>query len=309
MAQGPYAPPANQPGSTAIHKDSSVFVGWATNAIITRGWQNILDTTLGKTSAGNDSSAIGKSGVNGVVSLGDGGSAILTFTSPITNGQGADFAVFENAFNSTFLELAFVEVSSDGINFFRFDAVSLSQDTLQFDNNASIDATNIYNLAGKYQAQYGTPFDLEDLNGTIGLNINNITHIKIIDVVGSIATNFTTFDSQSNKINDPFPTPFPTGGFDLDAVGVIHSLATSINETVSFVERVYPNPVKDVLYIDFTKNETYTYQLIDVSGREISTGTKNDSHLTIDTKEFDKGIYFLTIITTEQKITRKILKQ
>ena len=85
IAQGPYAPPTGLTGSTAIHKDSSVFVGWATNAVITRGWQNSSDTTLGKTTAGNDSSAIGKSGVNGVVSLGDGGSAILTFATPIKN--------------------------------------------------------------------------------------------------------------------------------------------------------------------------------------------------------------------------------
>ena len=29
-------------------------------------------------------------------------------------------------------------------------------------------------------------------------------------------------DSQGHQINDPWPTNFPTGGFDLDAVGVIN---------------------------------------------------------------------------------------
>jgi hypothetical protein len=34
--------------------------------------------------------------------------------------------------------------------------------------------------------------------------------------------NYASCDSQGHQINDPWPTPFPTGGFDLDAVGVIH---------------------------------------------------------------------------------------
>jgi len=310
IAQGPYAPPTGQTGSTAIHKDSSVFVGWATNAVITRGWQNSSDTTLGKTTAGNDSSAIGKSGVNGVVSLGDGGSAILTFATPIKNGSGADFAVFENSFDGQFLELAFVEVSSDGINFFRFPAHTLTQDTVQLDNNANMDATNIHNLAGKYRAQYGTPFDLEDLNGISGLDVNNITHIKIIDVVGSINPTYGTYDNENNIINDPFPTPFPTGGFDLDAVGVIHSLSTSVSENKDFIQKIYPNPVQDMLTIIFTNNQVSTYLITDLSGKEISSEYVNKLQLTINTASFKKGIYFLTIVTTDnQKSIHKIVKQ
>ena len=60
--------------------------------------------------------------------------ATVTFASPIYNGEGPDFAVFENGFDIDdeydptgvlhFLELAFVEVSSDGENFFRFPAVT-----------------------------------------------------------------------------------------------------------------------------------------------------------------------------------------
>jgi hypothetical protein len=34
--------------------------------------------------------------------------------------------------------------------------------------------------------------------------------------------NYASYDSQGHQINDPWPTNFPTGGFDLDAVGVIN---------------------------------------------------------------------------------------
>ena len=64
------------------------------------------------------------------VSLGDGGTVVLTFPQPIGDVPGPDFAVFENGFkafdNSFFLELAHVEVSSDGVNFYRFPSSSLT---------------------------------------------------------------------------------------------------------------------------------------------------------------------------------------
>ena len=72
----------------------------------------------------------------------------------------------------------------------------------------SVNATEIYNLAGKYRAQFGTPFDLEELTGITGLDVNNVTHVKIIDVVGSLNESYASYDSQGNIINDPFPTPF-----------------------------------------------------------------------------------------------------
>ena len=218
LSFGQFAPPAGQTGSTAVHRDSSIIVGWAATCQLSRGPQDISNTGLGLTVTGSANSATGKSGTNGVVSLGDGGSAVLQFNSPIMNGAGWDFAVYENSFNDSFLELAFVEVSSDGVHFFRFPPTSNTQDTMQIDGFGFIDARKINNLAGKYRGTFGTPFDLEELKNEQGLDVNNITHVKIIDVVGCIKDTFATYDFHGNKINDPWPTPFEPGGFDLDAV-------------------------------------------------------------------------------------------
>ena len=308
FAQGPYAPAVGQTGTTAIHKDSTVFEAWASNCELNRGWQNIADTSLGKTTIGNDTSATGKSGVNGLVSLGDGGIATLTFNGFIYNDLGADFAVFENSFDGMFLELAFVEVSSDGVNFFRFDAVSLTQDTQQLDNNANIDATNIHNLAGKYRANYGTPFDLDELSGIAGLDISKITHVRIIDVVGSLNPTFGTTDSQNNKINDPFPTPFPSGGFDLDAVGVIHYSTTSVEELFANQFNVYPNPFKDVIHFENKSITEINYQLTDIYGKVLISETTHHSSSIIINPNVPAGIYFLTIKQGDKRTTKKLIK-
>ncbi len=229
---GPYPPAATLAGSTAIGKDSPLFVAWATGfENLVRGPQDINNPTGPLASFGTGGATLGKAIGDSfdVVSLGDGGQITLTFAQPITNGTGFDFAVFENGFSDTFLELAFVEVSSNGSNFFRFPSVSLSSQTVQIGGFGSVDPTNLHNLAGKYRQGFGTPFDLQDLVGVSPLlNVNAITHVKLIDVVGRITPApgnpgwSPALDSLGNIINDPYSTPFSSSGFDLDAVGVIH---------------------------------------------------------------------------------------
>ena len=304
---GPYAPPAGQINSTAIHRDSIIFTEWASGCSIVRGNQDINDGSLGLTSVGTDLSATEKSGENGVVSLGDGGIATLTFNSFITNGDGADFAVFENSFSDDFLELAFVEVSSDGVNFYRFESVSLTNTEVQTEGFGATDATNIYNLAGKYRAQYGTPFDLEELSGISGLDVNAISHIRIVDVIGSINSSYASYDSQGNIINDPWPTPFASGGFDLDAIGVINSTPTSVTESPLFIQlSMYPNPTTDVVYFNFEQQKQYNFSIKTTKGQTIFAGFLSKQ---LNLSSLEKGIYFIHIFDNEFHLVKKIIKK
>jgi hypothetical protein len=151
-----------------------------------------------------------------IVVLGDSGRITLMFDHPIADGAGWDLAVFENSFSDTFLELAWVEVSSDGAAFFRFPSDSLTAASVPFVGGA-VDPTDVDGLAGKYRAGFGTPFDLAQLAGTTGLDIAHVTHVRLVDVVGD----GTAHDTSGDVIYDPYPTAL-SGGFDLDAVGVLH---------------------------------------------------------------------------------------
>ncbi len=231
---GPYSPAAGVAGSNAIAAADLSIQGWATGVVsLSLGRQDISNASSPLAAFGLPENALGKSDATPadpgpVISLGDGGSITLSFALPITNGAGADFAVFENSFDGTFLELAFVEVSSDGVNFFRFASHSLTQTSAQVNQasaTTSIDPTNIDGLAGKFEAGFGTPFDLQSMAGTsLLLDINAVTQVRIVDVVGSLTSGFSTTDSDGHVINDPWKTPFSSGGFDLDAVGVIHQI-------------------------------------------------------------------------------------
>ncbi|MCX7799362.1 MAG: PEP-CTERM sorting domain-containing protein [Fimbriimonadales bacterium] len=204
---------------------ASEVTHWATSvAELQRGYQNIANPSLGYASFGVASNGLGHRD-GSLVSLGDGGWITLHLAKGISNGPGWDFAVWENGFllagsSRVFAELAFVEVSSNGTDFFRFPSVSLTQTTTQVGSFAGIDPTDIHNLAGQFVAQEGSPFDLEDLASVSPLlDVNRIHWVRLIDVVGSLDPQYARYDSLGNRINDPWPTPFQSSGFDLDAVG------------------------------------------------------------------------------------------
>mgnify|MGYP000456974821 CR=1 FL=1 len=304
MSQGSFAPAVGNSGTLAMHKDSASFVAWIGNCSVVRGFQQIDDTTLGKASQGNSSDSFGKAdGV--VVSLGDGGVATIALYQQIFNGPGSDFAVFENGFNATFLELAFVEVSSNGIDFFRFPATSQTQDTLQLGSFGAVVASEINNLAGKYQVNYGTPFDLDELPDTVLLNKFAITHLRIIDVVGNISEPFSSKDKHGNSINDPWPTPFASSGFDLDAIGLIHvNGINSMSENEVNSISLFPNPTENVLNVE-SNSPIQAIQLIDISGKSISFEPSSRINLTY----LPSGIYFARITTKKQTYVRKVVKK
>lgn len=304
-----YPPAAGQEGSTAIAHDSELFTAWATGVEIERGYVNISnpeqqDQGSSYATYGEPEAALGIAD-NSVVSLGDGGIAVLTFDTPIGNDPGYDFAVFENGFDDYFLELAFVEVSSDGENFFRFPAHSQTQTDTQVDGFGVLDPTYLNNFAGKYRAYFGTPFDLDDLDDHPLLNKNKITHVKLVDVVGSIDPEYATYDSYGNPVNDPFPTPFWSSGFDLDAVGVINqSTMNTVDESWTKL-RIYPNPVKDQFYIGIY--EKAEIQIFDPTGKLASSQT-SENNRPIDVSNLKKGIYFVQIYTGQKKSLHKLIK-
>ena len=309
-----FEPQAGQSGSTAIFKDSSAFKAWAKSCKLFRGYQNIAKPSAGLASVGDENAPLGKAGTNGVVSLGDAGTAILTFEIPITNGEGYDFAVFENGFKEIggsfdFLEFAFVEVSSDGIRFVRFPSEYKGQTTTQVGSFEPIDTRLYHNLAGKYTASYGTPFDLDELKDSIGLDLNNITHVKIIDVIGTIDPMYATHDSKGNIINETFPTEFGSSGFDLDAVGVIHSANPTgiLTSNQKSVFSIYPNPCHDFIEIK-AFNSISNLELTDMSGIVLKNWTFAE-RTRIDISEIQAGSYLLKANTANGIFAQKLIVQ
>lgn len=290
IAQGPFPPAAGMAGSTAIPAQNNSFTRWASEGKLERGWIQITDTTLGKTSIGDTSDAFNAADSR-VVSLGDGGRFTYKISPPLIDHPGFDFAIFENALNDSFLELATVEVSSDGILYYAFPSVSLTDTLLQTGSFGYTQPTQIHHLAGKYKAGFGTPFDLSELSQISGLNTQRITHIRITDVVGCVNCPQTAKDKNLTPINDPWPTPFPSSGFDLDALGIMDWGSTDISSTPHLNPIFFPNPFNHYIQMG-THQFSSILNIYDVYGKWMGNWDTSKDAIYV-APQWPEGIYYL----------------
>ena len=171
-----------------------------------------------------------------VHSLGIGGDAVLGFGVVLSDGPGADFLVAENpfflSFARSFAELAFVEVSSDGLAFARFPAAWYGPDaepgpfgTVLVGTCAGVaGATPVHahpaNPAADPQDVVeagGEAFDLADLadhplvrGGAVVLRA--IRFVRLVDLQSGVDR-----DTRGRLLRDA-----GSGSADIDAVTVIH---------------------------------------------------------------------------------------
>jgi hypothetical protein len=144
-----------------------------------------------------------------VVSLGCGGSILVSFDEPIiVDGPGPDFIVFENPFAmeaTTFAEPAAVSVSADGTSWHTFPCTTDGAGTWPPTGCAGIEPV----LAGPQgeldptdpEQAGGDAFDLADVG------IDRATHVRLVDVTQEHYGDRTWCEGNS-------------GGFDLDAMAV-----------------------------------------------------------------------------------------
>lgn len=305
--QGPFCGAVGTEGCDAIAQDSSIIVGWATGCTVVRGPVDIVNPDGPRVHYGTDNAGVGPAGVitTDAVSLGDGGTATLTFAHPIRNGAGPDFAVFENPFNDYFLELAFVEVSTDGERFVRFPATSLTQTDSQV--VSYVEPSDIHNLAGKYRVGYGTPFDLAELADSAGIDIDSIVFVRLVDVVGCIDPQYATYDAYGHIVNDPYPTndtQWGSGGFDITGVAVIHENNPSgVEQAETVVSRLWPNPTTGRVRIDAA--QVNKVEVMDLVGRCVALFKNTNS---LDLSGLVNGTYMLRVTLPEGVVVKQVVK-
>ena len=289
--------PGGEPGSKSIKNDNPSIIAWASGAEVQLGLVQTNDSAAGFPTIGDSSDAMGPFD-GGVLSLGDGGTVTLSFDDPIVNNSGYDFAVFENGFSvglSYYLELAHVEVSENGVDFIRFPSESLSDTGFQTDNFGYTDPTKLHNLAGKHQAPYGTLFDLEEVG------LKEVNYVRLVDVVGSVNDSFGSRDSKGRLINDPWPTPFASSGFDLDAVAVVNgSLLKKEEQTLNGV-RIYPSLARVNQPIQIKGQEGMSIEIFNQRGQAVLKTV--DKELKLDVP----GFYFVRISVRDRVFTQKII--
>jgi subtilisin-like proprotein convertase family protein len=140
----------------------------------------------------------------------------------------------------------------------------------------------------------GQTFSQEDLNKA------KVQYIHTADNIQNDGFKFIVSDGKGGWIN--------ITNFDIE----VEAIPSSTNETMK-VERilVYPNPANDFINIKVIDKEMSVNKcsLLDISGKEIMFTSTEDGTLTFDLALVPNGVYTIRIITDNQIITKKVVKQ
>jgi uncharacterized repeat protein (TIGR02543 family) len=73
--------------------------------------------------------------------------------------------------------------------------------------------------------------------------------------------------------------------------------------------RVYPNPFRDMLMVDFAGNDFSSVEVIDVIGNVVYSKTNLSQTVAIDLSNYTKGVYFVRITMVRHSKIVKLIKQ
>ncbi|MBC8146299.1 MAG: hypothetical protein H7X80_12000 [bacterium] len=208
-----------------------------------------------------------------VLSLGMDGEIVLRFDTPIVDGPGADFTVFENAFYGSigarevlFAEPAQIGVSRDGNTFvdFAFDSLTLAgcAGTIPTNGNESPIDTRVSG---------GNSFDLAKVG------IDSVRFVRVRDITRMVA----------NNTSHPF-WDATLSGFDLDAVIAIPQWVREVSRSIATSDsrvavRLVPNPATSHVRVS---GAGASYRVVDRFGNIV---LRDDSEYSSDVRVVDVG--------------------
>ena len=72
---------------------------------------------------------------------------------------------------------------------------------------------------------------------------------------------------------------------------------------------VYPNPSKDIFYVQLRNNKPYDLQVTDITGKRLFTKKKINpsTPFPLQMEGYSSGVYFLQIRIDNQQTTRKLI--
>ena len=92
------------------------------------------------------------------------------------------------------------------------------------------------------------------------------------------------------------------------SVDVLVKDCTSVGEDVLNDINIYPNPAKDMLFVNLNKEAScISWTMMNVSGQTVKSSELSSMKFEIDLKDVESGFYFLNIIVDDNRIVRKIV--
>jgi hypothetical protein len=228
--------------------------------------------------------------------------------------------VLENAFtlpvdsyeNNNQLETAY-EITPDWIdNVMIFETIDANI------HSAMEDSSDYYSLSLEVGYNYSIYVDVSDnytnpdeFDNDVVFQTKSSMDMEWSDYYDDIEMDVATIEDISNpETFDIHVNPFyfgMTGSYQLNIIAEREIATESV-----YVERktndllLYPNPVKNSLRIIALSNQTISYEIIDVYGKAVVTGSTNNGH--INTERISTGTYMIRVVEDDEIYFGKFIK-
>jgi len=96
--------------------------------------------------------------------------------------------------------------------------------------------------------------------------------------------------------------------WEVDNILLTGTLSSSIIETENVDFKVYPNPGHGIYQIENSNSQNFEITVFNILGKQILETIETNTSYTLDIQDFDNGVYFLQIMSNNQKKTVSIIK-
>ncbi len=160
-------------------------------------------------------------------------------------------------------------------------------------------------LRGSAQVMHFTSVDIYIVLLTIYSNnlAGETVDFKIMDDSSASLVSCSTqvtFESDSNMGT-------PSNPYEISGSVATGLAKTDLNQPEGI--KIYPNPTNGIVNLSLEKNNVQQITIFDTAGNAIINETAQFQNKTIDLSQYQSGVYFISIQTTDGVVTSKIRKE
>lgn len=96
--------------------------------------------------------------------------------------------------------------------------------------------------------------------------------------------------------------------WEVDNILFTGTMESSVSDQNTIDFRVFPNPSNGIYKIENNKNQAFEISVFNLLGEQLMETINTNSHYNLDIQDFDNGVYFLQIMSEQQKKTVSIIK-
>ena len=183
-----------------------------------------------------------------------------------------------------------------------FNFATLNKDIIY---GTGVDSTGKIVMVGSSVASVSSStFGLARVNSDYTVDTSFGTSGKVTTTFGTNTTN-EAFDMAIQSDDKIIAVGY--SGNDI-AIARYNNATLSVNDFENNAIALYPNPVKNTLYLNFSNDSKYLgkeFQISDVNGRVVLKGTIDEMNKALDVSSMQNGLYFIKI----GEVLSKFVKQ